>query len=436
MRLGSLLLFLAITFAGPSVATAQQALVCPAGSSGPARMCTTFHFHVQLYRPDTKSFVDITGGNQFASENSCESARDAQMKRNLAVVDYFKRVKEQQYEPDRVGPCHCDGTIDAANANFLSDVQRKAQLRTREEVRLRVREKLLDNNVLSDSPLVRGLYAAQPPMPALATPKLVPMPQTMATPPAVSMSDLQATRAIDTSKPAAMTVDLPIVDVLSPTPEPSSDHPVPSDRALPPAGEGSREATGEGLPKPSPSTEITVTETPVVAETTEPEPTAEEVASAQETAESFVSYETQRIQNVLTASQSISDGDLQARVLEACVQRLQVLSNLRTLIEGSGMNSRLANAARVAKSENDRVALARRLFGSDITPHWAPKDAADVILDVPPDVTTEPERVLRDSGGKFTDQQKKRALYVLLARTQPTEEQRLWLTTVINAFLQ
>ncbi|HWW60120.1 MAG TPA: hypothetical protein VN181_02020, partial [Thermoanaerobaculia bacterium] len=183
-----------------------------------------------------------------------------------------------------------------------------------------------------------------------------------------------------------------------------------------------------------------LTETPVVAEKVvpepEPEPSAEETASAQETAESFVSYETQRIQNVLTASEGISDGDLKARVLEACVQRLQVLSNLRSLIEGAGVASRLANAARVAQSESDRVALARRLFGSDITSHWAPKDAADVIIEIPADVTGEPELVLRDNGGRFSDQQKKRALYALLARTQPSEEQRLWLTTVINSFLQ
>ena len=46
------------------------------------------------------------------------------------------------------------------------------------------------------------------------------------------------------------------------------------------------------------------------------------------------------------------------------------------------------------------------------------------------------ERILRDSSGKFADAQKRRALYVMLARSQPTEEQLLWLTTVVEGFLQ
>ena len=34
------------------------------------------------------------------------------------------------------------------------------------------------------------------------------------------------------------------------------------------------------------------------------------------------------------------------------------------------------------------------------------------------------------------DTQKRRALYFLLARTQPTEEQQLWLSTLIDGLLQ
>jgi hypothetical protein len=48
----------------------------------------------------------------------------------------------------------------------------------------------------------------------------------------------------------------------------------------------------------------------------------------------------------------------------------------------------------------------------------------------------EPERALRDASGKVTDQQKKHALYVFLARSQPTEEQQLWLSTVADSLLQ
>jgi len=417
MRSGPFLLFLAAGVVASSVATAQPALVCPAVSSTSSRMCNVYHYHVQMYRPDTKAFVDVAAANQFATDVACDRARDAQMKRNLAVVDYFKRVREQQYEPDRFGPCHCDGTLDEVSPSFLSDAMRKKQLRDAEEVRLRVRERLLDNKVLSDSPLIRGLYATPPPNSLIAMPKLVPMPQTVAPPP-VNVSDLRATRAIDTNKPAVATMDLPLVDVLNPG-------------APPPVVEETHASNGTTQAETPP-----LEETSVAPETADAGPSPEEVASAQETAEKYVSYETQRIQNVLNASESMPDGDVKAHVLETCVQRLQLLSNLRILIEGSGMRSRLASAAREAQSESERVALARKLFGSDITNHWAPKDAADVVLDVPSEITSEPERALRDSSGKFSDQQKRRALYVLLARTQPTEEQRLWLTSVIDSFLR
>ena len=115
------------------------------------------------------------------------------------------------------------------------------------------------------------------------------------------------------------------------------------------------------------------------------------------------------------------------------MQRIQLLSNLRSLIQGSGAKSRLATAARNAKSDPDRLALVSKLFGPDVAPHWAPKDAQAVLLSPLPD---DAERVLRDTSGKFSDQQKRRALYELLAHTQPTEEQQLWLTTVVDTFLQ
>ena len=117
------------------------------------------------------------------------------------------------------------------------------------------------------------------------------------------------------------------------------------------------------------------------------------------------------------------------------MQRIQLLSNLRSLIQGSGARSRLAAAARNARTEDERLVLVAKLFGAEMGTHWAPKDATDVILPPqPPD--SDPEKILRDSTSLFNDQQKKRALYSLLAHSQPTEEQQLWLITVIDSFLQ
>ena len=118
------------------------------------------------------------------------------------------------------------------------------------------------------------------------------------------------------------------------------------------------------------------------------------------------------------------------------MQRIQLLSNLRLLIEGSGMRSRLAAAARDANDETARLALIGRLFGEDVKPHWAPADASDVIFEVDPAVAAEPERALRDTTGSVSTEQKKRALYLVLTRTQPTEGQLLWLASVVEGFLR
>jgi hypothetical protein len=118
------------------------------------------------------------------------------------------------------------------------------------------------------------------------------------------------------------------------------------------------------------------------------------------------------------------------------MQRIQLLSNLRLLIEGSGMRSALTAAARDAQTEQQRLALIAKLFGDSVTPHWAPRDAADVIYEIENDIVASPERVLRDSSGQFGVAQKKRALYVLLAQSQPTEDQRLWLSSIIEGFLR
>ena len=75
-------------------------------------------------------------------------------------------------------------------------------------------------------------------------------------------------------------------------------------------------------------------------------------------------------------------------------------------------------------------------FGDEVKPHWAPSDPKDLIIEPRAEIDGDPERVLRDASGKFNSQQRKRALYMLLARSQPTEQQQLWLTTVADSFLQ
>ena len=443
----------ALLAAGPL--TAQQAMVCPAPSG---RTCELFHYHVQLYRPDTKQYVEISATPQFATQAACDRARDARAAANAKVVEYFVTTKQQQYGADRIGPCHCDTTIDKASPTYLSDAQRDMQLRLAEEVRLRVRERMLDQGLTTDSAVVRALDVDPPATPQLGGPRLVPLPQTGPAPVMTSPDDLRATKTIDTSKPSVAALDLPLVDIGTAAPPavvevhatngvaetpaapmPAATQPAATQPAVTPSAPAPQTSEQPAAPAevpaqtPSPAPAPAVTETPVPAQ---PAPTEEEMLSAQETAENFISYETQRIQNVARAASSVADENIASRIFEACQQRGQLLSNLRLLIEGSGMRGALANAAREAQSESERLALIAKLFGEDIKPHWAPKDATDVVFDIDPEIAAAPDRVLRDTAGRYSKEQKRRALYLMLARTQPTEDQRLWLSTVIEGFLR
>lgn len=427
-------------------ASAQQGLVCPTTASA-GRPCEAFHYHVGMYRPDTKQFVEIFGANQFSSQAACDRAREVQMAGNARVVAFFKDVREQQYEPDRFGPCHCDMTVDRNSSNYLADAQRALQLRAGEEIRLRVRERLLDNGLTTDAEAVRGLWSEPATMPLVGGSKLVPMPQGGPSRALTSPEDLKATQSVDTTKPAVAALDLPLIDLSAPaaaapaesapgtTPatNPPVSNAVPPQAAPTPAPEAPMETVD--VPPPAPVETHTDAQPEKVVHA-EDAPTDEEVQSAQETAEHFITYETQRIQNVLRASSAIADETVKSKIFEACMQRIQLLSNLRLLIEGSGMRSRLASAARQADSESARLALMSRLFGDSIGPHWAPKDASDVVFEIENEVATAPERALRDTTGRFSVQQKKKALYLVLAQTQPTEDQRLWLSALVEEFLK
>ncbi|HEY2092443.1 MAG TPA: hypothetical protein VGJ81_11180 [Thermoanaerobaculia bacterium] len=398
----------------PPAATAQTMLDCPGAAS--AAHCDTFHFHTQMYRPDTRTSVDVWGTNQFATQAACERARDAQMKRNLAVVTYFRTTRgEQNYEADRFGACHCDLSIDKTNPRYLGDSQRAAQLRLAEDVRQHVRERLLDSGLQSDSEIVRSA-AAPVGEAALDFPRMVKVPVSVAVT-ATNPDELKSTKLVERAQPSVAALDdLPLVDV--PVLNGAATPPPPSPAVATASG-------GEGAAAP-----LSTTPPPLPA----PMPEVA-VAPDEDAAETFINSETQRVQNVLKASSAIGEEDVKAKIYEACMQRIQLLSNLRTLIQTAGAKSRLADFARNAHSESERLAFVGKLFGDDMRSHWAPADARDVIL--PSSIAeADAERALRDATGKVTPQQKKHALYVFLARSQPTEEQQLWLSTVADSLLQ
>jgi len=350
-----------------------QALLCP--PSATTQPCAKFHYHVQMYRPDTRGFILFDGINDFATMSACDQAREAAVQHNLAIVAFYRKRNDQRYEPDTIGPCHCDTTN-------LNDVARNAQLRLLADTRMHVRERLMDADVPTDSELMRAVDAV--PVSPIGGPKLVPAPDARPDASAENApSDLRLPKIAD-AEPSPVS-DLPLVEVVTaPPPEPPA-------------------------PSPAQPAEVKV----------------EEPAPIDDPAESFISVETERIQKVLAASATLND----VKVLEACSKRLQLLTNLRALIESAGATSHLALAARAARNESDRLALVAKLFGSDMPAHWAPRDARDVVVDL----VAEPEKVLRNP--QASADEKRHALYAFLATSTPTDEQQTWLGSVIEALL-
>jgi len=413
-RISTLLAAVAAAAAG-----AQQApLSCPPAPAG--RPCEAFHYHVAMFRPDPRGFAEIAATQAYATQAACERAREQQVAANEKVVAAM-RMKDQKFEADRIGACHCDMTL-------LTDTQRALQLRTAEDIRLRVRERLLDIRVPPDAEAMRALYSEVPVTPALGGAKVVPLPPTPPAPLVTAADDLKPTRTLDSTRPSVAALDLPLVDLGG---TPPATAPGPANPAASPVAE---------TPAPAPPVEAIVEQAvapePDVAPEMQTEQEQPEDDSAALAAERLIGYETERIQNILRASSAISDENLKTEIFEACMQRIQLLSNLRLLIEGSGSRSVLADAARSVLSEEDRLDLAARLFSDQVKPHWAPREAADVIFQVEPAIKSAPESALRDTTGRFSADEKKRALYLVLAQTQPSEDQRLWLSTVVERFLR
>jgi len=443
MRRATVLLLLAVAFS-----LNGQALVCPANSAGSGRPCEVFHYHVQMYDPETKQFTTLVGVNQYASQAACDTAREVRARQNASVVDYVKRVKTQQYEGDRIGPCHCDMSIYNTSATYLTDLQRLAQKRAAENVRRRVRAKLLDLDLPGDSELITGLSPEPASNAMLAGPRLTQVPSGPGAVADHQPTDLRIPRAAPNGAPSTAAIDLPLAEI-STVPASRREAATAAPVAVPHATPAISETTVkfDAAPSQPPATEPTKTITATSSETPEPattEPALTEPASAssqessisaEDSADAFIRHETQRIQNVVNAITDPPD-DAGEKVLEACTLRLQALSNLRSLILGSGARSRIAQVARMAGPDSERLQLVTKLFGAEIAAHWMPKVTTDVLIAAKPLVDASPEKVLRDSSAQFAEGEKKRALYMLLSRAAITEEQQLWLIPVVEGFLQ
>jgi hypothetical protein len=232
--------------------------------------------------------------------------------------------------------------------------------------------------------------------------------------------DIQPGQAM--SATAALAAPEPLIVAPGPRSAPAIEEPVEPDVAVEFPEDAASTGSDSIAMTPEPSSESGLLSDP-------------ESRTAEDAADRFIRHETQRIQNVVDAVPDDSEA-LGEQVIEACMQRLQALTNLRYLILGAGSRSNVAQIAYRSRSEVARLALVTRLFGEDVASHWMPKITTDVIIPPEPRIDEHPEAVLRDSNGAYSVVQRKRALYVILARAPITEEQQLWLIPAIEEFLK
>lgn len=395
-------------------AGAQTPLTCQSSAGIDTANCPVVHYHVKMYRPDTKTSVELTGVNEFASSAACESALAAEKARNVSVVDFLKKNEPRlQYSPDQFGACHCDMTHSESSADYLDDAKRAAERRLQRDILAHVRLRLIDSDALPNSELVMSLRVPPSTFDAALWPLTVispgakdlesvpdPLPET-----AVKVTLVGADAP--TSAPAAA-IEFPYAEV--PTPKE-----VMVTRAIAPSV-----LSGEAEPEPSDAT------TPV--------PTVD--LGDANAAEAFVNYETSRVQAIVRASGQIEEAATKKSVLEAVVARMQLLSNLKLIVETAGPRSALAGAFRGVDGEAARLELVGKLFGDSVKAHWAPADAKDVVIDIPAELTSDPFAVLREATGKYSRDEQKQSLYHLLAHASNlTTSQLLSLSDLMQSFL-
>lgn len=377
-------LLLIALLAAASTPAAAQTLTCATAASGD---CTMVHYHVRYWDPRTKIALEVLGQNDFATMEACEQARLRDEARNRAALEHlFKVAPRMKTSANVYGPCHCDPTWTRGDPAFLPEATRLQLARSARSIDLAMLNLLVEHDLAPESELAR---------------RYEPAPSTFR----------------------------------------SADWPLGVVRATAPAAD---HALGE-TPEPLMETTI-IAQAPVDAEPTRltlKEITYADVAGltvteATETPAAagpdFLGSEIARFAALLERVDELAQKDV---VIGSCQERVQVLSNLQRLIETAGPSSRLARANRDRVADADRLRLVAELFGETVAAHWAPADPGTMDIAIPAAIDGDPLAVLRDTGGKFDTDQRKLALYRLLAGdANLTESQEVWLASMIEKQIQ
>ncbi len=372
----------------PALVRAQD-LTCPSSAGVGTTDCAVVHYHVRVWNVDTNRYLELYGTNRFSSAEACEAQRAREMKENQAAVGLLKRLDTRsKVQPNQYGPCHCDMTESSSNPYFLDLDKRFQQIGFFEEALEAMRNELLDHDAASDSPEVRSLSMKQSAFSPTLWPKFVTLPSAGDHFLLDDDAKTMATKTVeDNTLKTQIAADLKLVDVALPAP-------------------GAVGTTGE------------------MAQVVEPDTSP---------ADELVQRETARIQSVLAESGTLEDDSVKQQIFEAMMQRLQALSNLRRLVTVAGDTSPLGKRIGLTGSEDEDFALVSELFGPEVRSHWIPASIGDVVLEVPPEIESDPVAVLRDAYGRFDMDQKRLALYLVMAKTPSlTSNEEVWLSGIMN----
>ena len=76
-----------------------------------------------------------------------------------------------------------------------------------------------------------------------------------------------------------------------------------------------------------------------------------------------------------------------------------------------------------------------RLFGTGPAAQWDPADPADMAIDLPERISTDPLAVLQDGEGRFTVEEQKLALYSFLVQRPLTPGEEPWVRSIAESWL-
>lgn len=368
---------------GVSVSAHAQVMTCSETGSGD---CHFVHYHVQSYNDKTRGTVEFYGTNRFATMDACEAERSRRMSvEKQAVSHVLKLASRARVKESNFGICHCDKTSDPSNRYFLSDDDRFKQMHLQREVTLQLLEEAFDKGLPTDSPIAEGLSTRPTSFVSSLWPNVARIPPDSPDrflgpePPQPLSTEITAiqTSQLDTSRYELVEIGF-----------------------------------GEEVPLET----VTIHET-----------------GGRDPASAFVNAEISELQRHLPVILDMEESNRKERVLELIQQRMQLLSNLSRLVQTSGQSSAFARTIETATSDVERKELVGRIFGAVVQSHWSADQPEGLLIEIPDSIIADPVAVLRDSGRRFSREERQLALYAFLLKTGTlTENIEIWLSGIIE----